>query len=271
MDLTLPFNTIETIGLAAVKQAGEIFHQSHSAHIVKHKSHREDIVTDTDLAMEKVILKTIQDKFPHHGFDSEEAGKINPQADFIWVIDPLDGTKNLHRGISLISTSLSCRYQGKTLFAAVGIHTWALTIHGTQGRGVYRNGAPAHVSDTDKLQNAFIYAELPTPWAKKPTPEDRLNHNLELFNKLSRSCYRIRAFGSGPIGLSLTAIGAFDAYINLYQASDPGDIEPGKFLVEQAGGQTSDITGQPYTGQKTTNLLASNGRLHSQLLQILNS
>ena len=262
--------TIEQTGLQAIKAAAAKFNQHNPVQVIKSKSHQEDIVTSTDIAMETTILDIIKTKFPNHGFDTEEAGQINPQADYIWVIDPLDGTKNLKRGIPLISTSLSCRHQDKTLFAAVSIHTWSLTIHGTKGGGVYRNGEPVHVSNTNKLENAFIYAELPTPWAKKPTPEDRLNYNLELFNKLSRSCYRVRAFGSGPIGLALTAIGAFDAYINLYQANDPGDIEPGKFLIEEAGGTTSDITGKPYSNLDNTNLLASNSHLHPQLLHIIN-
>ena len=268
MKTNLTANTL--LGLTAAKQAGDIFHHSHGAHIVKHKSHSQDIVTNTDLAMEKVILQTIQDKFPHHGFDSEEAGKINSQADYIWIIDPLDGTKNLKRGIPLISTSLSCQYQEQTVFAAVAIHTWNMTVHALKGKGTYLNGQPTQVSSINSLKNAFIYAELPTPWAKRPTPKEQLDHNLKLFNILTRNCYRIRAFGSGPIGLALTAIGAFDAYVNFYQASDPGDIEPGKFLVEEAHGQTSDITGQPYTGQKITDLLASNGHLHDQLLKIIN-
>lgn len=262
--------TIEQVGLAAVEKAGEIFRHSHSIHILKHKSHIQDIVTQTDLDMEQAILNTIKSTFPNHGFNSEEAGQINPTADYIWVIDPLDGTKNLKRGIPLISTSIACQYQGQTIFAAVAIHTWNLTIHALKNHGTYLNGQKAQVSSANSLKNAFIYAELPTPWAKQPTPPDRLNANLEIFNHLTHSCYRIRAFGSGPIGLSLTAIGAFDAYVNLYQASDPGDIEPGKFLVEEAGGQTSDTQGQPYTGQKLTDLLASNGKIHQQLLKVLN-
>lgn len=263
--------TIEQTGLAAVKKAGEIFHHSHSIHILKHKSHVQDIVTQADLDMEQAILNTIKSIFPTHGFNSEEAGLINAVADFLWIIDPLDGTKNLNRGIPLISTSLCCRYQNQTVFAAVAVHTWNLTVHALKNHGTYLNGQKAQVSSTNILKNAFIYAELPTPWAKRPTPKEQLDYNLKLFNILTRNCYRIRAFGSGPIGLALTAIGAFDAYINFYQASDPGDIEPGKFLVEEAHGQASDITGQPYTGQVVTNLLASNGRLHPQLLKILNS
>lgn len=263
--------TIEKTGLTAVTAAGDIFYHTHSVHILKHKSHLEDIVTQTDLDMERVIINTIKTVFPNHGFNSEEAGQINPDAKYIWIIDPLDGTKSLKRGIPLISTSLACQHQGQTVFAVVAIHTWNLTVHALKNHGAYFNGQKTQVSPTNDLKNAFIYAELPTPWAKQPTPPDRLNANLEIFNRLTHSCYRIRAFGSGPIGLALTAIGAFDAYINLYQASDPGDIEPGKFLVEEAGGQTSDTQGEPYTGQKLTNLLASNGHLHPQLLRVLNS
>src|SRR3989344_2516084 len=111
--------TIEKTGLAASKAAGEIFNHSHSVHILKHKSHLEDIVTTTDISMETAILDIIKAKFPDHGFDSEEVGQINLGADYIWVIDPLDGTKNLKRCIPLISTSLSCKYQNKTIFAAV--------------------------------------------------------------------------------------------------------------------------------------------------------
>lgn len=263
--------TINQVGIVAVEKAGKVFNHSHSFHILKHKSHIQDVVTTVDLDMEQAIIATIKSTFPTHGFNSEEAGQINPNADYIWIIDPLDGTKNLKRGIPLISTSLACQHQGQIVFAAVAIHTWNLTIHGIKNKGVYRNGQPARVSDTTGLKNAFIYAELPTPWAKKPTPKDRITHNLDLLKKLTFACYRIRVLGSGPIGLALTSIGAFDAYVNLYQASDPGDIEPGRFLVEEASGQTSDTKGQPYTNRSITNLLASNGHLHQQLLTTLNS
>lgn len=262
---------IEKTGLGAIKEASEVFqrYKGFKPKVVRQKSDSEDITTDVDLHIEKAITEAIKAKFPEHGFDTEEAGQFNKEAEFIWVIDPLDGTKNFYRGIPILATAISCKRKSQTLFAAIAIHYSDILIHGTRGKGVFRNGRAVRVSDTPHLNDSYVYTLTPTPWAKYPPSTEKISENLKIFNDLTYTCYRVRNFGSASIGLALTAIGAFDAVINLYGRGGIGDAEAGLFLVEEAGGKVSNFSGDPWTS-KDEFYIASNGKLHDELLKVLN-
>ncbi|MDO8503108.1 MAG: inositol monophosphatase [bacterium] len=262
---------IEETGLGAIRKASEVLkrYQDLEPKVVRQKSDNKDITTDVDLHIEKAITEAIKAKFPEHGFNAEEAGQFNKEAEFIWVIDPLDGTKNFYRGIPILATAISCKRKSQTLFAAIAIHYSNILIHGTRGKGVFRNGRAVRVSDTQRLSDSFVYTLNPTPWAKHPPSTERISENLKIFNKLTYACYRVRNFGSASIGLALTASGAFDAVVNLYGRGGIGDTEAGLFLVEEAGGRVSNLSGDPWTS-KDEFYVASNGKLHDELLKVLN-
>lgn len=262
---------IEETGLRAIEKACKVFqrYKGFKPKVVGQKSDSKDITTDVDLHIEEAITETIKAKFPEHGFDAEEAGQSNKGAEFIWVIDPLDGTKNFYRGIPILATAISCKRKGQTLFAAIAIHYSDFLIHGTRGKGVLRNGRAVRVSDTERLSDSFVYTLTPTPWAKYPPSTEKISENLKIFSKLTYACYRVRNFGSASIGLALTASGAFDAVVNLYGRGGIGDTEAGLFLVEEAGGKVSNLSGNRWT-TKDEFYVASNGKLHDELLKVLN-
>lgn len=262
---------IEGTGLKAIKEASEVLkrYQDLKPKVVRQKSDSRDITTDVDLHIEKAIIATIKAKFPEHGFDAEETGQFNKEAEFIWVIDPLDGTKNFYRGIPILATAISCKRKGQTVFAAIAIHYLDILIHGVRGKGVLRSGRAVRVSDTERLSDSFIYTLTPTPWAKYPPSTQKISENLKIFSKLTYACYRVRNFGSASIGLALTACGAFDAVVNLYGRGGIGDTEAGLFLLEEAGGKVSNLSGNRWT-TKDEFYVASNGKLHDELVKVLN-
>ncbi|MEA3345891.1 MAG: inositol monophosphatase family protein [Chloroflexota bacterium] len=224
-----------------------------------------DVVTDTDLRAERAIVETIRVHFPDHGFRTEESP--DERADFLWLVDPLDGTTNFAHGYPLFSISLALRHGDETLVgvvcdpiqdtlftAQVGEGAWL-----TQAKSGTSNRRRLQVSEHDRLEDALVGLD----WARVPKMRQR---SVACVAALSSRVATMRALGSAVLALCGVAAGWLEGYFNL--ALYDWDVAAAELLIREAGGLVTDLGGNPWH-PGTRGCLASNGHLHEELLTIL--
>mgnify|MGYP001616870003 CR=1 FL=1 len=139
-----PHSHFGDIALKALNLASVVVRQHYGRihHIQAKGGNPKDLVTETDFASERVILSTITKAFPDHGIFSEEQGKSGMGQEYIWVVDPLDGTTNFTRDIPCISVSIALTHRGRTIVAAVANPLSKETFFAQRGQGAFLNGTP---------------------------------------------------------------------------------------------------------------------------------
>ncbi|MFO7723083.1 MAG: inositol monophosphatase family protein [Bacteroidales bacterium] len=238
-------NEIEALTVDQVKQKGE-----------------KDLVTYIDHASEKRIVTALVKILPDAGFDTEEKTVEHEVRDFIWIIDPLDGTTNYVHGIPFFSVSIALTQHGKVILGVVYIPALGECFHSFEGGDVYLNDKPIRVSQVYSLADAIIatgfpYDELPD-----------VDSYMRLLKVFITHSHGIRRFGSAAIDLAYVACGRFDAF---YEAGlNSWDVSAGAFLVKQAGGEVSDFSGGcNYIERKE--IIACNKALYPRFFDITNS
>jgi myo-inositol-1(or 4)-monophosphatase len=261
--------------LDTARQAGQLLRDLYrQRHTVSHKSSDIDLVTEADLASERLIVDAIRARFPDHHILSEEGlGDLRELAGEIahlWVVDPLDGTVNYAHGYPVWGVSLALTQRGQV---ALGVSYDPLRDEiywGERGQGAWCNSEPLRVSNTARLRDAL----LATGFAYKRatlshTSRDQiLGNNLAEFGAIMPHVQGVRRAGAAVLDLAHLAAGRLDAYWEIHL--QPWDWAVGWLLVEEAGGLVTDLRGQPWS-LDTNHLVASNGPLHDELLATLRS
>lgn len=188
-----------------------------------------DVVTEADKASERLILDGIRSAFPGHAILSEESGKEGAKdAEWLWVIDPLDGTTNFNQGLPVFSVSIALQHQGATVMGVVYAPYLGELFTAVKDQGAYLNGNPIHVRHNTDLGTMVVATGM---------PYDRDRHPDNNLDNISRVCLRVRGtrrMGSAAIDLAYTAAGYYDAYWELNL--NPWDVDAGILLVQEAGG-----------------------------------
>lgn len=208
----------------------------HEARILKTKS-LGDIVTDGDLLVEDYVIASLSKRFPDHGFDSEERGKSGHQGEFIWVLDPLDGTKYYARDVPLYSVSLALKYRGTPIIGLVYSPELDRMYTARSGGGTTLNGRGVWCSKEECLDRAVVYLEIPN---RESPPEER-EWGMWAASMLVIATSRIRIIGVAALGLALCAGGGFDAYVNLNTGWKECDVAAGEVLIREGGGEWWEI------------------------------
>lgn len=225
------------------------------------------LVTEADLAAEKVAMRILEKSRPDFDWLTEEAapqGSIRG-ADGIaskgrWVCDPLDGTTNFVHQFPMFCVSLAAEWNGQVIVGVI-YHPILKDLYvAVRGGGAFINGKPLKVSDTDKLSASL----LSTGFAYKKG--QWLHAEMEAFERLSGMARAVRRPGSAALDLAYTARGVFDGFWERRLA--PWDVAAGSLLIEEAGGTVTDFQGKPYR-LGADGILASNPRLHPELLSML--
>jgi myo-inositol-1(or 4)-monophosphatase len=218
-----------------------------------------DLVTDMDRASEDLIVSAIAAEFPDHAILAEESGAIG-EADFTWLIDPLDGTNNYAHGFPYFCVSLGL-WHGQTPLLGVIYNPMMDELFSTQaGAGAHCNGRPIRVSETATLDAALISTGFPYSYAT--TPEN----NLRQFDRIQSRCQGVRRGGAAALDLAYVASGRLDAHWEMQLK--PWDTGAAALLVLEAGGRLSDWRGEPWHPW-IDRLIASNNRFHDQLVELL--
>jgi len=226
---------------------------------VFHKS-KHDLVTSVDKGAERIILKIIKKEFPEHQILSEETGKSGQEGDYLWVIDPLDGTTNFFLGNPLFTVSIALFYKKQIILSAIHLPLTGQTFSSQKGKGAYLNKAKLAVSSRNKLPGAYLGYCF-------PPEKEAMNFIAQAFPRLVKSASVLRQFGAASWEICQVASGKLDGF--LLPFATPWDVAGGALMVKEAGGKVTNFQGQNWTlGDKF--FLATNGKIHQALLEALN-
>jgi myo-inositol-1(or 4)-monophosphatase len=193
---------------------------------------RVDLVTKADHACEELILGSIANTYPGHAILSEEAGWVGPQdAEFLWVVDPLDGTTNFAHGLPIWSISIAVLRRGQVWVGVVVDPNRGETFSACRGGGAHLNGTPIHVSEAKSLSDSLLVTGFPYD-----VQTSRAN-NLDHFENFTKRAQAVRRLGSAALDLSYVACGRFDGFWELKLHA--WDVAAGVLLVEEAGGKVT--------------------------------
>jgi myo-inositol-1(or 4)-monophosphatase len=219
-----------------------------------------DIVTATDVEAQGLVVRRLRRAFPGQGILAEEGLDTTPGAEWRWILDPLDGTKNFARGIPNFCVALAAEYRGRMELGVVHDPIHGEMFVGVRGHGAWCNGRPIRVSKAPDLRSAFVATGCP----------HRVGTYVQsvalTFGRFCARTLGVRDRGAGALDLCYVACGRFDGYWEIDQS--PWDIAAGGLIVEEAGGRMSDFRGgrfDVYSGET----VASNGRIHDRIIAVL--
>ncbi len=251
------------IAIEAAKEAGKFlkFSVGKVKNIEMKKGEERNLVSEIDHAAEKKIIDIIKRHHPSHGILAEESGGSG-SSDYIWVIDPLDGTTNFLHGLPIFCVSIGIQYKGELMAGVVYDPNLDELFTAEKGSGAYLNGKRLHVSKSSELIQSLLVTGFPYDIASNP------DNTIERFINVLVKAQAVRRLGSAALDLSYVAAGRFDGFweVNL----NPWDMAAGILFVREAGGLVTDFSGTNSTIH-APQVLASNGHLHKALLNILES
>ena len=244
------------------KEAGELIRNAFGkTHSVEFKTNELNLVTETDKASEKLITDFVKRKYPSHGILAEEGSEANRSAEYLWVIDPLDGTTNFAHGLPIFSVSIGVQKNGETIRGVVYDVMRDVIFSSEKGNGSFENGNKISVSKNENLSHSVLVTGFPYDIKDNP---DKASERFVAFLKEARA---IRRLGSAAIDFCYVANGVFDGFWEV--SLHPWDMCAGKLIVEEAGGLVTNFNGKPiniYSKQ----ILATNGLVHQKMILVLN-
>lgn len=243
------------VALEAVREAEKVILDHYKTDIKFTEKPDMSPVTVADKKAEEIIRAIITKHFPDHGFIGEEFGDEKENAEFKWIIDPIDGTKNYIKGIPFFSTLIALVKDGETIMGLSHAPVLRETIYAVKGEGAYMNDKKIIVSDVKDISDAFIQHGGINYFSK--------NGKMTSLEKLALEAWRIRSMGDSYM-YTLLAQGSCDAVIEA--KIHYWDIAPFVLIIEEAGGITSDIDGNKID-QNSTSFLACNKYLHPKVLK----
>src|SRR3954447_11851775 len=220
-----------------------------------------DLVTEVDVAVEKMFRAMIAERFPDHQILAEEMGGADAApAGPCWVFDPIDGTTNFAHGLPIFCASLALEIDGVAEAAAVYDPNRSELLTAERGGGAFLNGRRIHVSSAERLVDAMLVTGFPYD------VHTRVEEIVGLFGAFVGRARAVRRLGSAAIDLCYVAAGRMDGFWE----SDlkPWDVAGGALIVAEAGGRVTNMDGSPFAS-RGRHVLASNGLLHDAMLEIV--
>jgi len=249
--------------LNVIKKAGKIILDSYKKKILIEAKGSLDIVTDVDKKVEKFIISSIKKKFPSHKILGEESGLDETKSNYIWIIDPIDGTNNFSRGISFFCCSIAfCQISHDKITPLVGgiydpIHNEL--FHAEKERGAHLNCKKINVSSASKINEAII--EFDEGHAKN-------ERSFEKFKHLNREIRAGRRFGSTALASAYVSCGRFEALIN--SGAKTWDMAAGALIIKEAGGMLFDLDKSEWDFiLNKRGIIATNKNLHKTILDLI--
>ena len=221
-----------------------------------------DFVTEVDHAAEQVIIETLLAAYPGHGIWAEESGREHGAKDseFVWIIDPLDGTTNFIHGLPIYCVSIALAVKGKIEQAVIYDPSRNDLFTATKGRGAYLNDRRLRVSKRIRLHECLISTGFPFRQG------DDFNTYLRMMGDLMPRCAGLRRPGSAALDLAYVAAGYTDGFFE--SGLQPWDAAAGSLLITEAGGLIGNFTGESdFLEQKEC--MAGNPKVYGQLVTIL--
>ena len=258
--------TIEDLLLTAVsitRNAGQLAKEMWSQPLELTSKGFRDIVTDADIAVQKLITDAIRAEFPDHGFLTEEADSDLPATgSIIWVIDPIDGTTSYSHNLPLFCVSVAAIDSfGEQLIGVVYDPMRDEMFTAVRGKGAWLNGRSLQVSQIDNINEAILAVD----WAGAPALRRK---SLDSLSQIGEHIRSIRAIGTAALAMAWIAAGRQECYYN-YNIK-PWDVAAATLIVLEAGGMATDPDGNPMLWADVEDgVTVSNGRFHDRFLQAI--
>jgi myo-inositol-1(or 4)-monophosphatase len=218
-----------------------------------------DLVTEADLAAEKMILEMIHRHFPYDAILAEEEGRRGGEAGRTWVIDPLDGTTNYAHGFPFFAISIALEVQKEVIMGVVYNPYMKELFSAEKGRGAFLNGEVLTVSRTGSMNEALLVTGFPYDVHERP------DGVVALLKDMLVRAQGVRRIGSAALDLCYVAAGRLDGF---WEADlKPWDTAAGDVIVREAGGRLTTFEGESYTPYSKS-VVASNGWIHGQMLEV---
>jgi len=221
---------------------------------------KTNLVTDVDKKAEAMIIRKIVAAFPDHSILSEEGRPRERSSVFKWLIDPLDGTTNFVHAFPFFSVSIGLEKDGAVVLGVVYDPMRDELFTAQKGAGAYLNNKRIKVSDTKRLSESLLATGF--AYGVKEAADD----NIANFRDFLMQARAIRRAGSAALDFCYVACGRFDGYWEL--DLNPWDCAAGTLLAREAGGKVSRHDGSAYS-HYDKEVLASNGRIHHQMVNVL--
>ena len=222
---------------------------------------KNDFVSEIDRAAEDAIIDTIMRVYPDHGVIGEERGGANEDAEYVWIIDPLDGTTNFLAGIPHFCVSIAVRRGAVLEHGLILDPVRNEEFSATRGAGARLNGRRLRVSGRTRLEDSIVATGIPYRMV-----ESHLDAYSEMHRTLQASCRSIRRMGSAALDLAYVGAGRTDAFVQV--GLQPWDMAAGSVIVREAGGFVGDATGGDRFMEKG-HLVAANPRIFRDVLRLV--
>jgi len=222
-----------------------------------------DLVTEADVASEKLIVERIKSYYPRHAILEEESGKSEIMgalaAEWKWIVDPLDGTTNYAHGYPSFCVSIGLEHNGKMVLGVIYDPVRDEVFAAERGEGATLNGRRIHVSEIEDLNASLVCTGFPYD------VRERTDFARHFFNFIMHA-QGVRRDGSAALDLAYVACGRFDGFWE--EGLHPWDVAAGVILIEEAGGRVTHYDGRPFDIY-TPPIVASNGLIHEAMMRVL--
>jgi myo-inositol-1(or 4)-monophosphatase len=249
--------------IEAVVRAGDLQMERFGGILRVDKKGTIDLVTDVDVAVERMFRALVSERFPDHQVLAEElGGEAAAPPGPCWVFDPIDGTTNFTHGLPIFCSSLALEIDGVAEVAAVYDPNRRELFTAERGGGAFLNGRPLRVSATETLVDAMLVTGFPYDI------HSRIEEIVGLFGAFVGRARAVRRLGSAAIDLCYIAAGRMDGFWE----SDlkPWDIAGGALIVAEAGGRVTNMDGSAFAS-RAGHVLATNGLLHDLMLEVVSA
>ena len=244
-----------TIAVRAARKAGHTISRGFSQldRVTVENKTENDFVTNIDKEAEQAIISTIQQSYPDHSFIGEEGGQqAGSDKDYVWVIDPLDGTSNFARGIPHFCVSIALRVKGKTEVAVVYDPIREELFSAVRGRGAQLNEFKIRVANKKEMTGTILATGFPFK------AKQHYDAYIGTFGALFKIGGDVRRAGSAALDLAYVAAGRYDVFWEF--GLKPWDTAAGELLVREAGGMVTDLVGG-HNYFQSGNMVAANPKL----------
>lgn len=250
---------IVTIAINAAREAGDFLLRNFGKVTTIEKKGDRNFATNLDREAENMVIDAISKYFPGHGIIAEESGKRNASSEYLWIIDPLDGTHNFIRNVDIFGVSIGILRKNDFIAGVIYMPKEKELYFAEKGSGAYKNDKKISVSETKTLRDCSISFDSSIRYAPRVM--------LEVLGDLAKEVFNIRMFGSSARVLSYIAEGKLDLAVEFHDR--PWDFAGGVCIIEEAGGRITELKTSRRVSQETIGYIASNAYVHDMVNAIV--
>ncbi|MBN2484023.1 MAG: inositol monophosphatase [Candidatus Omnitrophica bacterium] len=251
------------VAIHAAREAGSVHEKYFQKDFsVTEKTSSFDLVTVADVEAEQTIVSLIKKQYPDHNFLCEEQKYEKTASPYTWIIDPLDGTNNFSSGLPIFCVSIALMAHDEIILGTIYDVTRDELFFAEKGKGSFLNDIPIRVNETAELQRSLLITGF---YYNRGEEMIETLENIKSFFK--KPILGLRRLGAAALDLCYVASGRAAGFWEF--ELNPWDFAAGKLIIEEAHGKITDKYGQTVDAGKKSYIVASNGKIHSQMIKIL--